>query len=148
MNIKIERTIGVILFIIGLALGLILNLFASDLDIQVWYQKNRTLVWCLAGVLILIGIILISLSFGKASKSSSETKRIKQDNQSVTAKDEQNISELLNRHQENLRKLIKQKSIYAASEEPLHLLNQIEAEENAIKEIKEKLIKLGEQFHA
>lgn len=148
MNIKKQRAIGIILFIIGLALGLIVNLFASDLDVQAWYQKNRIVVWCLAGVLILIGIILISLSFGKARKSSTETKRIKQENQSVTAKDEQSLPELLNIHQENLRKLIKQKSIYAAGEEPLHLLNQIEAEENAIKEIKEKLIKLGEQFHA
>lgn len=52
---------------------------------------------------------------------------------------QQYLYELLRMHQENLRKLIKQKSVFAAGEVPLHLLNQIEAEENEIEEIEEKL---------
>ncbi len=54
-------------------------------------------------------------------------------------KDRKYLYELLSRHQENLRKLMIQISVYAVGEVPLHLLNQIEAEENEIKEIEEKL---------
>jgi hypothetical protein len=57
----------------------------------------------------------------------------------INNKDVKYLYELLMIHQENLRKLIKQTSVFAAGEVPLHLLNQIEAEENEIKDIEGKL---------
>jgi hypothetical protein len=141
MNVKVERIIGVTLFFIGLALGVIINLFTSDSSVQNWYNKNRTWILCIAGVSILVGIILIFFSSGKAGKSTKGTKSLKHENHSLTVEDEQFLNDQLNRHQENLRYLNKQKSIYAAGEEPLHLLNQIDAEKKTIKEIEEQLHK-------
>lgn len=140
MNIKAERIIGVTLFLIGLLLGVIINLFTSDSNVQNWYDKNRIWVFCFAGALILLGVILIILSFGSAGKPSTEKETPKKENQNQAKdKDEQSLSELLKNHQENLHKLKKQISIYAVGEEPLHLLNQIDTEQKTIKEIEEQL---------
>jgi hypothetical protein len=49
----------------------------------------------------------------------------------------------LAQHRSNLAKLRQKKAIYALGEEPLHLLNQIEAEEKAITELEACLAKLG-----
>jgi hypothetical protein len=53
--------------------------------------------------------------------------------------EKQYLNKLLRRHQENLRKLMIKKSVFAIGEVPLHLLTQIEAEENEIEEIEERL---------
>lgn len=53
--------------------------------------------------------------------------------------DEQFLQQQLAAHQRNRRRLLEQQSIYAAGETPLHLLNQIEAEEKAIQEIMQQL---------
>ena len=45
----------------------------------------------------------------------------------------------------NLYKLRKQAAICAAGETPLHLLNQIEAEETEIRRIEEQLRALGDE---
>jgi hypothetical protein len=49
------------------------------------------------------------------------------------------LTRLLARHQANLNKLREQAAVYAAGTEPLYLLNQIEAEEKTIEQIKGKL---------
>lgn len=49
------------------------------------------------------------------------------------------LQELLEQHSINLRQLEKQKSYYGRGEEPLRLLNQIDAEQQAINEIKRQL---------
>lgn len=49
------------------------------------------------------------------------------------------LEEELAQHKSNLRLLLQKKAIYAAGEEPLFLLNQIEAEKKAIANIKTKL---------
>jgi hypothetical protein len=53
------------------------------------------------------------------------------------------LLELLKQHRANLQTLRKQQAIYAEGEKRLSLLNQIFAEENAIREAKAKLRKLG-----
>jgi hypothetical protein len=42
-------------------------------------------------------------------------------------------------HRNNLRTLRLQTAVYGAGETPLHLLNQIQAEERAIQSLEEKL---------
>lgn len=49
------------------------------------------------------------------------------------------LRDQLAQHQRNRRTLLKQKSIYGAGEAPLRLLNQIEAEEEAIEKIRQQL---------
>ena len=48
----------------------------------------------------------------------------------------------LNQHTSNLNKLREQAAIFGAGQTPLNLLNQIEAEENAIVAISEELSEL------
>ena len=55
------------------------------------------------------------------------------------------LQELLEKHVQNLRLLQKQKAVFAAGEVPLHLLNQIEAEEKAIASIEQQLATLDKQ---
>jgi hypothetical protein len=49
------------------------------------------------------------------------------------------LQDELQQHRHNLFKLRKQEAVYAVGEKPLHLLNQIEAEERAIQELEVKL---------
>ncbi len=51
----------------------------------------------------------------------------------------------LTRRKRNLYKLREQAAIYAAGETPLHLLNQIEAEEMEIRHIEEQLRALADE---
>jgi hypothetical protein len=57
----------------------------------------------------------------------------------LTPEDEQFLREQLAQHEQNRRHLLRQKSIYGAGEVPLHLLNQIRAEEEEISNIKQQL---------
>lgn len=52
------------------------------------------------------------------------------------------LERLLVMHKRNLYKLNEEKATYGRGERPLHLLNQIEAEEKAIEQIKERLHQL------
>lgn len=141
MSVKTQRFVGVMLFLLGLALGLVSDLLASDEAIQHWYQAYRTWILSGAGLLILTGIILISISIKKGDQPTTPQKDGAPSHTTITSEDEEFLREQLARHQENRRQLLKQKSIYAAGEEPLHLLNQIAAEEKAIKEIEQQLRK-------
>ena len=51
----------------------------------------------------------------------------------------------LAQHEQNLRLLLGKKAIYAAGEEPLHLLNQIEAEKREIQSIEQRLAQLTDK---
>ncbi len=51
----------------------------------------------------------------------------------------QGLRQLLAQHQHNLQLLQVKKAVYAAGEEPLSLLNQIEAEEKTIQALKQQL---------
>lgn len=53
--------------------------------------------------------------------------------------DQQHLEKLLNIHRRNLRILQEQQAVYGAGGGPLHLINQIENEKNAIVEIEAKL---------
>jgi hypothetical protein len=77
----------------------------------------------------------------KKDKSKIEIRGSDSSEATLANEDTNFLREQLARHQENRRQLLKQKSIYAAGEKPLHLLNQIAAEENAIKEIERQLRK-------
>lgn len=54
--LTIARILGVILFLIGVALNPLLNLISVDL--ANWYSDNRTLALILTGTLIIAGVIL------------------------------------------------------------------------------------------
>jgi len=51
----------------------------------------------------------------------------------------------LDQHKRNLRLLRQKKAVYAVGEEPLYLLNQIEAEEQEIQKIEQRLAQLAEK---
>jgi len=53
------------------------------------------------------------------------------------------LQQELTAHQRNLNKLKEQAALYAAGETPLHLLNQIEAEEETILDLQQKLADLS-----
>ncbi len=57
----------------------------------------------------------------------------------LSLEDESFLREQLAAHEQNLRLLLRQKIVYAAGEEPLRLLNQIRAEEQAINDINKQL---------
>ncbi|MFZ4663124.1 MAG: CHAT domain-containing protein [Caldilineaceae bacterium] len=57
----------------------------------------------------------------------------------TAAEDTDFLHGLLTQHQRNRQRLLQQKALYGAGEEPLRLLNQLDAEEEAIAEIKRKL---------
>jgi len=132
---------GVSLFLIGISLDFIFNLLAADSKIVELYNKNHTWSLVIAVVLVLVGIILIIGNLRKDAKLEAEKKSSVLSDMPIFSEDEKFLHEQLAHHQENRRQLLKQKSIYAAGEEPLHLLNQIAAEEKAIKEIKQQLRK-------
>lgn len=80
-----------------------------------------------------------------------ETKQIQQKPQQILDVDDFSLSEQrkmftneLNQHQRNLAKLRQKKAFYAAGEEPLSLLNQIEAEEQEITFLEAKLVELSD----
>lgn len=141
MSIKIQRIIGVTLFLIGLVLGLITNLLAADPEVQIWYTQYRTWILILAGLFAVVGIILNIASISKDSHPKSKKESSEPSVPSLANEDEMYLHELLSKRQQNLRTLQLQKSIYAAGEEPLHLLNQISAEEKAINKIEQQLRK-------
>jgi class 3 adenylate cyclase len=58
---------------------------------------------------------------------------------SLSEEEKEFLRDLLARHQQNLRLLLKQKSVFGAGDEPLRLLNQIAEEEKAIREIEGQL---------
>ena len=141
MSIRTQRIIGVTLFLLGLALGLITNLLAADPELQIWYKQYRTWILIVAGLFALVGIILNIFSISKDSHPKPEKKSSEPSAPSFANEDVKHLRELLAKRQQNLRTLQSQKSIYAAGEGPLHLLNQIAAEEKAIKEIEQQLRK-------
>lgn len=141
MSIKTQRLIGVTLFLIGLALGLITNLLAADPEVQTWYKQYRIWILIVAGLSALVGIILNIASISKDSHPKPEKESSEPSVPSLANEDEKHLRELLAHRQQNLSTLQLQKSIYAAGEEPLHLLNQIAAEEKAINEIEQQLRK-------
>ncbi len=94
-----------------------------------------------AGLFALVGIILNIFSISKDSKPKPEKESSEPSVPSHANEDEKHLRELLAKRRQNLRTFQLQKSIYAAGEEPLHLLNQIAAEEKAIKEIEQQLRK-------
>jgi hypothetical protein len=55
------------------------------------------------------------------------------------------LEEELAQHKHSLRLLRRKKAVYAAGEEPLHLLKQIEAEEQEIQRIEQRLAQLAEK---
>jgi len=57
----------------------------------------------------------------------------------ASTEDREFLRSLLTQHQRNLQRLLKQKAMYGAGEEPLRLLNQIAAEEEQITELERKL---------
>ena len=59
-----------------------------------------------------------------------------------TSEQRTTLERLLARHQRNLEHLLEQKAVYAAGEEPLRLLNQIDAEHQEINRIQAELAKL------
>lgn len=123
MNIKIERIIGVTLFLIGIALGVIINLFTSDNYIQAWYNKNRTLIICIMSGLILLGIILSFFSLGSSREISYWKK-------------------LLKKHRAKLSTQRERQRTLNTVTERLVLLDQIENSEKDIRKAKDKLRKL------
>lgn len=141
MSIKTQRLIGVILFLIGLTLGLITNLLAADPEVQTWYKQYRTWILVVSGLFALVGIILNIASISKDSHPKTEMESSEPVAPSLANEDEMYLHELLSKRQQNLRTLQLQKTTYAAGEEPLHLLNQIAAEEKAINEIERQLRK-------
>jgi CheY-like chemotaxis protein len=64
--------------------------------------------------------------------------------QEITNQHLRSLEARLTQHRSNLDKLLEQKAIYAAGEEPLSLLNQIEAEERAIAKLEACLAELGD----
>lgn len=141
MKINVQIVSGVALFLIGILLDFIFNLFAANSKMVELYNKNHTWALVIAGVLVLVGIILIIGNLRKDVKLSGEKKSGVPSDKPTFSEDEKFLYEQLARHQENRRQLLKQKGIYAAGEEPLHLLNQIAAEEKAVKEIEQQLRK-------
>lgn len=141
MSIKTQRIIGATLFLLGLAFGLITNLLAADPEIQTWYKQYRNWILIVAGLLVLAGIILSFASISKKSHPKEEKEISEPSVPSPAGEDEEYLHELLAKHQQNLRALQMQKVTYAAGEVPLHLRNQIAAEEEAINEIEQKLRK-------
>lgn len=141
MSIKTQRLVGVTLFLIGLALGLITNLLAADPEIQIWYKQYRTWILIVAGLFAVVGIILNISSISKDSHPKSKKESGEPSVPSLANEDEMYLHELLSKRQQNLRTLQLQKTTYATGEEPPHLLNQIAAEEKAIKEIEQQLRK-------
>lgn len=141
MKINVQIVSGVALFLIGISLDFVFNLFAADSKIVELYNKYHTWTLVIAGVLVLVGIILIIGNIRKDAKLRAEKKSSVTSDMTMFGEDEKFLREQLARHQENRRQILKQKSIYAAGEEPLHLLNQIAAEEKAINEIEQQLRK-------
>jgi|GEM_PF-6859488 len=141
MKINMQIVSGGALFLIGISLDFIFNLIAAEIKVQVWYDENRAWILMIAGVLVLVGIILIIGNLRKDAKLKAEKKSNVSSDMPIFSEDEKYLREQLACHQENHRQLLKQKSTYAAGEEPLYLLNQIAAEEKAIKEIEQQLRK-------
>jgi hypothetical protein len=61
----------------------------------------------------------------------------------ISSDERESLKRQLIRHQHNLNKLKEQAASYGAGQAPLHLLNQIEAEEMTIQELEEKLSNLA-----
>jgi len=140
---KTQRIIGVSLFAIGIILDFFIELLADEIKKQPLYIQNRNWILFVGAIFILIGIFLTIVNIPKLKE-----KILKDDEKGVgditfLNKDLNFLQEQVASHQENLKKLLNQKSTYAKGEEPLHLLNQIEAEEKKIKEIKQQLQKSG-----
>jgi hypothetical protein len=157
----VKRIVGITLFLVGLLLGFITNLFSSDPIVQAWYTNNRSYILPTAAFLIIMGIFLtfISLSDSEASKN----KRFSADNSTLPPhyhhKDSQAYQQTnnddtkqylddpqtqflvsqLNSHQRNLKHLLGQKAVYASGESPIRILNQIEFEQETIAQIEEQL---------
>ena len=142
---KTQRTIGVTLFLLGLALELIFNLFASDPQVQAWYTKYRTQILGAGIVLVLLGIVLTISSIRSGAPRTATRPRIGRSRQSGLSdsvhpdEDEKSLHRQLEQHRQNLNTLLEQEAIYEKGGEPLRLLNQIEAEKQAITEIERKL---------
>ena len=142
MKIKTQLVfIGVALFLIGLSLDFMFNLLAESSKVKDWHKANSTVGFVISGILVLAGITLTIISITKKDRTKIETKGSESDDIVLANEDTNFLRERLARHQENRRQLLKQKSIYAVGEEPLHLLNQIAAEEKAINEIEQQLRK-------
>ena len=54
-----QQIAGILLFLVGLTLSLIVNLITSETKILDWYNKNRALVLLLGLVLLFVGPFLI-----------------------------------------------------------------------------------------
>lgn len=144
MRLKTQLVIiGVALFLIDRSLDFLFNVLSADEQVVNWYKGHHVIVLWISGVLVIAGIILAIFNINKGGESKQEHGHTISTPMSAAFanKDEKFLREQLARHQENRRQLLKQKSIYAAGEEPLHLLNQIAAEEKAIKEIEQQLRK-------
>lgn len=140
---KTQRIIGVTLFLIGILLNFFVELVADEIKRNPWYIQNRTWILSIGALFILLGIFLTFVNIPKVKEKISKGNSKETGDISFPDKDQNFLREQLNRHQENLRKLLRQKSIYAAGEEPLHLLNQIAAEQKEIQEIEHKLQNIG-----
>lgn len=143
-----QRIIGVILFLMGLSLGFVFNLFASDSDIKAWYNEYRIWVVIIAALFILVGIVLTIFRMPQsasemAKHSSAEIPTESNSNGSgdiaLLSEDTEFLKEQFAKHKQNLQNLLRQKSNYGAGEVPLRLLNQIDEEEKNIRKIAEQL---------
>ena len=85
--LTIARILGVILFLIGVALNPLLNLISVDL--ANWYSDNRTLALILTGTLIIAGVILTFASVWLSHKQEEDMIREDEGNGTtqVTAED-------------------------------------------------------------
>lgn len=134
-----QRIIGIILFLIGILLDFFVELIVDDIKRWSWYIENRTWIFIIGATFILAGGLLTFVNISKEKDKISGEDSQGTSDISLLDKDQDFLNEQLIRHQENLRKLLRQKSIYAAGEEPLHLLNQSAAEEKKIREIEQQL---------
>lgn len=142
---KVQRIIGVTLFLLGLGLGLISDLFAADPQIQAWYAAYRPWILGTGILFVLLGIALTIASIRSDAPEAAMHDRIgssRPDEPSHSVdldQDDEFLRSQLGQHRQNLHRLLEQKAIYGNGEEPLRLLNQIEVEQQAIKEIQRKL---------
>jgi len=139
-----QRLIGIILFLIGIMLDFFVELTVDDIKSWSWYIQNRNWIFFIGALLILSGVLLSFVNISKIKKKIPMEDSKGSSDISFLNTDEKFLREQLDRHQENLRKLLRQKSIYATGEEPLRLLNQIAAEQKKIQEIEQQLQNLGE----
>lgn len=143
MKIKTQLVLsGVALFLITILLDFMFNLLSADSEVVAWYNENSLWFFIIAGILVLLGVILTIISIKKKDRSKVEIGESTSSGAIQADEDDKYLREQLARHQENRQKLLRQKSVYVAGEEPLHLLTQIAAEEKEIKDIEEQLRRL------